>query len=620
MCAISGIASNSKYINRDECSRMLKNMSHRGPDHRGYWISKEKNVFLGHNRLSIIDLSKNANQPMYLDNQEIVIVFNGEIYNYLEIKEILIKKGYKFFSKSDTEVIISAYKEWGYDFVKKIDGQFAFSIYDNRKKIIFSVRDRAGEKPFFYKFDGTTFQFASELKGIFSEKFDSTKINIKALDSFLTFGYVPGDLCILEGVKKLPPASALIFDLNKNSLKVFEYWQLPISNNYGVKNINLDSLYEEFDVLFKDSVKKQLVSDVPIGVLLSGGIDSSIIAYYAANLSKNIKTFNVSFKKFGDFDESSHARLVSKFLGTDHMQIDIDEPSPDLMFKLSKQFDEPISDSSIIPTFLLSQEVKKYCTVALGGDGGDELFGGYKHYDRLLWLERYLSKLPNNIKKFISTNITEKLPIGFKGKNWLQSLNTDLSNNLPIIGKFFSQNDRNKLTNNLLNLNFSENFWNERLPKENNLLERATRMDFKNYLAEDILVKIDRASMLNSLELRAPFLDKKIIEFAFGKIHPKNKCSSSERKIFLKKFVYKIFPKSFDIKRKQGFSIPLKNWFKKGKWRDLLTDTLLDSESFFNKEIVENIIKQHDKGNNNSERLFCLLNFELWRKYYKLSI
>lgn len=453
---------------------------------------------------------------------------------------------------------------------------------------------------------------------MFEDEFNDTQIDKKALDCFLTFGYVPDKLCILKGFNKLPPASALIYDLNKHTLNVYNYWNLPNLNIKNKKKIGIDVLHEEFDFLMMRSVKKQLTADVPVGILLSGGIDSSLVTYYASKLSQKIKTFNVSFSSSSGFDESGHALFVSKILGTDHTQIDVEEPSPEIMFKLCKQFDEPIADSSMVPSFLLSEQVKKFCTVALGGDGGDELFAGYKHYDRMLWIDKHLSFIPKSLRLLVSRYLAYKMPMGFKGRNWLQSLDHDFTHDLPNIGKFYNKMERKQLTNNYLDINFSEHFWRERTPKDLDLLERATKMDFKNYLPEDILVKIDRVSMLNSLEIRAPFLDSSIIEFAFNKIHSNQKCDSNQRKIFLKKFINKIFPQSFNNQRKQGFSIPLKKWFRSGEWRNFLIDHLINKDSFFCSKSVEKIIKYHDKGCDNTERLFSLLIFELWRKHYKV--
>lgn len=617
MCAILGSISSSTINNYESFKLDLMRMSHRGPDYSSIWKSENNKVFLGHNRLSIIDLTSKAHQPMQDISNNLVIVFNGEIYNFLEIKNILVKKGHIFNSNSDTEVILNSYKEWGYSCLNKLNGAFAFSIFDKKKKIVFAARDRSGEKPFFYQIKNKTFKFSSELKGLFSQNFSSSKIDYLSLDSYLTFGFIPGQECILKGVKKLPPAHALIYNIDLNILKVWKYWELP--KYFEERNINEQDLNKEFNKLFKDAVQKQMISDVPIGILLSGGLDSSLITYFASKISKNIKTFNVSFDGHNNYNESKYARQISNYLKTDHIEINAAQASPEIMFKLAKQFDEPIADSSMVPTYLLSKEVKNYCSVAIGGDGSDELFGGYRHYNRMLWCEKYLSWIPKYIKKQISSNSSKFLPTGFKGVNWLQSLNTDLNDDLPIIGKFFDKSLRQKLIGYTLDIEDAESIWKSRIPQNKDLIDRMTIMDFNNYLAEDILVKVDRSSMLNSLEIRAPFLDYRIIEFAFSKIPNYLKCTTTQRKIFLKKFGSRLLPKNFDLNRKQGFSIPLNSWIKSGKWRDMVHDVLLDKNCVFNKKIVEKIISNQDHGNN-SERIFNLLIFEIWSKEYKITI
>ena len=621
MCAIIGYSTNRESKNySDWLVKGTELMSHRGPDDKGLWWSDNKCIGLGHRRLSVIDLSTHGKQPMQNSMKNQVIVFNGEIYNHKDLRGVLKKKGYHFNSLTDTEVILNAYLEWGTDCLTKFNGMFAFVIYDKIKKIFFCARDRAGEKPFFYSYINKNFFFSSELKVFLKSSLFSKKINHQSLECYLAFGYVPGELCIADDVKKLPPAHAMIYDTNKNTLKVWRYWELPkpqISKNF---KINVDDLIKEFEPLIESAVKNQMIADVPVGILLSGGIDSSLIATMASKSSSKIETFTVGFNEFKDYDESGQARMISNFLGTNHYELDAGDISPDIIKKLAYQFDEPIADSSMVPTYLVSSLVKRHCTVALGGDGGDELFGGYKHYDRLLWCNKYLKWLPKKFTKLIASTASEFLPIGFKGRNWLQSLNNDFRTELPLIAIFFDSQTRGDLIKDNSWLINAESIWKERVPKTTDFLDRMTRMDFENYMAEDILVKVDRASMLNSLEIRSPFLDKKIIEFAFSRVPSSLKTNTSERKIFLKKLTKKILPPEFNTQKKQGFSIPLDYWLKSGAWKVFFQDILFNEQCMFDKKIIKKLFQDQDKGFNNSERIFSLGLFELWRREYSMKL
>jgi asparagine synthase (glutamine-hydrolysing) len=553
-------------------------------------------------------------------SKNFIIVFNGEIYNYENLRNSLIKKGYHFNSFTDTEVILNAYQEWGTECLTRLIGMFAFTIYDKRKQIFFCARDRAGEKPFFYSLQEKNFFFASELKVFLKSPYFSNKINPLSMDCYLAYGYIPGDLCIADKFKKLPAAHALIFDIKKNSLNIWKYWELSKFQIIENTSFDKEDLLSQFQTILEEVVKKHMVADVPIGVLLSGGVDSSLIATIAAQNTNKLKTFTVGFSQFKEYDERKFARIVANFLGSDHVEIEAEDINWNIIKNLSYQFDEPIADSSMIPTFLISREVKKYCTVALGGDGGDELFGGYKHYDRLLWLNSYSKYLPKKLKKIIASAAKKYLPIGFKGRNWLQSLMTDFKTELPLIANFFDANTRSELVK-ILNLTTNaENIWKERVPNNLDFIQRLTRMDFENYLTDDILVKVDRSSMLNSLEIRSPFLDQRIVEFAFGKIPSYLKTTESQRKVFLKELAKKILPKELDLNRKQGFSIPLNKWLRSGPWRDFFKAVLSDKNCIFDQAITNKLFADQNKGHNNSERLFSLVLFELWRQEYSMNL
>jgi asparagine synthase (glutamine-hydrolysing) len=598
-------------------------MAHRGPDDAGGWWSEDGRVGFGHRRLAIIDLSTAGHQPMQDASGLLTIVFNGEIYNFRELQHELAVKGHTFRSHSDTEVILAAYHEWGAECLSHLNGMFAFALYDSMRKKLFLARDRAGEKPLFYSLENGELRFASELKGLMAEPAFARRVNSRALDIYLAMGYVPGDLCMLAGVSKLPPAHAMLYDLASGANRVWCYWKLPAPPSRASEDsMDEDGLLSELEALLEDSVRRQLVADVPVGVLLSGGVDSSIVTALAVRASSQVKTFTVGFPDFANYDETEHARLIARHFDTEHIELSADKIHPDLLSKLARQYDEPMVDSSMIPTYMLSRLVRQHCTVALGGDGGDELFGGYAHYNRLLWTQRKFGGIPLTLRKGIAKSAEAMLPLGFRGRNWLQSLSTDLDVGLPLIASFFDRTMRQRLMNGVdcswpL---YAEQFWESRVPEVDDLLQRVTRMEFQNYMAEDILVKVDRASMLNSLELRAPMLDYRVVEFAFGRVPSRLKATSKQRKILLKKLAAKLLPPAFDQTRKQGFSIPLAAWLKDGPWRKYFQEILLDGQCLFDKKSVMRLMRGQDHGRNNQERLFGLVIFELWRREYQVSI
>lgn len=619
MCGIIGLASCSSQKDRDWLITGRDTMTHRGPDDAGMWWSEDGRVGLGHRRLAIIDLSSAGHQPMQDAEGLLSIVFNGEIYNYLDLRRELIDKGHTFRSHSDTEVILAAYSEWGTDCLSRLNGMFAFAINDTMRQMLFLARDRAGEKPLFYAFADGALRFASELKGLLANSGSSRRIDPEALDIYLAMGYVSGDRCMISGVKKLPPAHAMLFDVTSGTTRIWRYWQLPEppstagQDEYGLLN--------ELEALLEDAVRRQLEADVPVGVLLSGGVDSSLITAMAVRASTQVKTFTVGFAGFGKYDETEHARLIARHFGTEHIELNAELVSPNVLQVLAHQYDEPMADSSMIPTYMVSRLVREHCTVALGGDGGDELFGGYAHYDRLLWTGEKFRWIPQLLRKAIASCAGALLPVGYKGRNWLQSLSCDLNCSLPLIASFFDSTMRHQLVGGgrawpLV----AEDFRQSRIPTVDDLLQRATRMEFENYMAEDILVKIDRASMLNSLELRAPMLDYRIIEFAFGRVPSYLKTTTSNRKIILKKMAAKLLPPEFDQQRKRGFSIPLADWLKSGPWRDYFHEILLDRQCLFDRRTVIGLIRGQDQGRYNQERLFGLMLFELWRREYKMSL
>jgi asparagine synthase (glutamine-hydrolysing) len=424
---------------------------------------------------------------------------------------------------------------------------------------------------------------------------------------------VPGDACILQSARKLPPAHALTFDLASEAIKIWRYWHLPQAP--AGDESDDEALVDELEALLADSVRRQLVADVPVGVLLSGGVDSSLVTAMAARVSSRVKTFTVGFDGYGNYDETGFARLVANHFGTEHVELQAGSTNPDILNLLARQYDEPLNDSSMIPTFLVSQLVRQHCTVALGGDGGDEMFGGYEQHRRLLWMKSRFEYLPLGLRKILARGGDIALPTGFRGRNWIQALGVDFATRLPSVAAHFSASERRALMGPDWKTTAGE-IHEMLVPLVPDLLQRVTRMDFANYLPEDILVKVDRASMLASLEMRAPFLDYRIAEFAFGRVPTRLKANLSERKILLKKLSKRILPPQFNSHRKQGFSVPLPTWLKAGPWRDFVSEVLLDPKCTFDRRAVGDLIDGHGKRRNNAERLFGLTVFELWRRDY----
>jgi asparagine synthase (glutamine-hydrolysing) len=622
MCGLVGITSSAPVASRTWLVAGRDAMTHRGPDDAGEWWSADGRVGLAHRRLSIVDLSPGGHQPMRDNARGLTIVFNGEIYNFRELRAELEQRGYVFHSQSDTEVLLAAYDVWGANCLARLNGMFAFALYDERQQTVFLARDRVGEKPLFYHLARGTLHFASELKALFADPCLPRRIDPESLDCYLAMGYVPGDRCILQGYNKLPPAHALIFDLKSGTAKVWRYWQVPdFTPVAAAGQVNELGLLDELEALLEDSVRKQLVADVPVGVLLSGGVDSSLITAMAVRASTKVKTFTIGFPGHGSLDETEHARLIARHFSTDHTELVAQPTTADLIPRLAWQFDEPMVDSSMIPTFLVSQLVRQHCTVALGGDGGDELFGGYGHHSRLLWMQKRLALAPFPLRAVVAAAAERMLPVGLKGRNWLQGLGVDLKCGLPLIANYFDASTRRQLMSHQDGWALAaEQIRRGRVPAHTDLLQRVTRMDFQDYLAEDILVKVDRASMMNSLEVRAPMLDYRLIEFAFAKVPSHLKATPQDKKILLKRLTSRVLPPEFDRQRKQGFSIPLADWLRAGPFRELFHQVLLDEQCSFDRDTVLGLLKGQDLGRSNGERLFALVLFELWRREYGIAI
>ena len=614
MCGLVGFASSENQVDEKWLLNASIELTHRGPDDFSHWIDERRQIGFSHRRLSILDISDKGKQPLFNNLKELVIVFNGEIYNYKELKSELKIAGYSFNSNCDTEVLLNSYHYWGFDVLKKIKGMFSFVIYDKRVDKIFAARDKCGQKPFYYTLSNNNLYFSSELKSLIINDYISNNIAINSLDYYLATGHSPQGKTMFESVLKLEPGSSFIYDLNNGNFKTWNYFRI---NNTFKKNYNyfeqdyLDILEDKLD----KSVASQLISDVPIGVCLSGGIDSSLITAFASKHISNLSTFTAIFPENKNFDEGKFARIVAKNFSTNHHEIPISYPSADILHEITKYFDEPLADSSSISTYLLCEAISRHCKVVLGGDGSDELFGGYSHHSKdKSFIERYL---PSIVKEKLYGNFLKYFPVGFKGRNLSFNLYCKAYGFIPSYPYLFDHISRQKLLSKKPNyepMKDDQFFTSFNLDSEYTLI--STINDFNNYLSEDILVKSDRASMANSLEIRAPFLDDDLIDFSLNNLPIKYKANKSNNKIILKKLSKKILPKELFLNRKQGFSVPLSDWLRAGSFRTLVYDVLLSNDCFFNKKFVRNILSNQDRGFSNSERIYALVMFELWRLRY----
>ncbi len=397
----------------------------------------------------------------------------------------------------------------------RLHGMFAFAVYDKRAATVFLARDRAGEKPLFYRHAGGELRFASELKALLADPELPRRVNRVALDCYLAAGYIFGEHCILEGMQKLPAAHALLFNAETGALRIWRYWNLP-DFDPGTPSQSEDDLVDRLESLLTESVRRQLIADVPVGLLLSGGVDSSLITALAVRAGHRPKTFTVGFGAFPQFDETRHAGLIADHFGTEHTVLEAGEVKPELLPKLARQYDEPMIDPSMIPTYLVSEQISQRCKVALGGDGGDELFGGYYAASRVAALQQKYSGIPS-IARGAAASLAVSWPVGSKGRDFLAQLGADPASDVPPFTPYFDKAGRNRLLPQHADWPLAaEEIRQARVPSTPDPVQRVTRFDFANYMVEDILVKVDRASMLNSLEVRSPFLDVSVIEFAFG--------------------------------------------------------------------------------------------------------
>jgi len=621
MCGITGIYNlDGKEIDSFLLRKMTDSLRHRGPDDEGLYI--DGNVGLGHRRLSVIDLSPAGRQPMESRDKNLCIVYNGEIYNFKKIRKELEKLGHRFNSKTDTEVILCSYQEWGVDCVKKLNGMFAFAILDKKNQQLFIARDRIGEKPLYYYFDNRKFVFASEIKAILEDGAIRREIDGQGFVNYFTFGHSIAPDTIYKGVKKLLPGHFLILK-NKN-IDIKEYWSLDVC--FQKQDKGAEFYKDKIREIFEGSVKERLISDVPLGVFLSGGIDSSsVVAMMAKNGVSPLKTFSVGFNINGnEFNELADAKIVADYFKTEHYEMMLEEKDlTDTLNKLVYHFDEPFGDAASFPVFLMSQFAKKYVTVVLTGEGGDEIFGGYRRYaveknrDKLLFLnlifennlfKNLINQLPQfrKIKKLVNSFIIEDDLLRYA--SWITFFSKNMKDNL--ISQNFLVNSEDPLK--MYRQYFSQ-------CKTENWIDKIMYLDQKILLPDGYLEKVDKASMAVGLETRAPILDYHLIELA-NSIPSKYKINGFNGKVIFKEAMKDVLPKQILRKKKHGFAVPTNTWFK-GKLKDYLFEVLFDKKTkargYFDYNYIEKLYKLYQTESQPLDSQFwLLLNFELWHRQY----
>jgi asparagine synthase (glutamine-hydrolysing) len=629
MCGIAGYL-NSQNNNSNIIEAMTQKLESRGPDDHGAWLSEDGNIVLGHRRLSILDLSAGGHQPMVSISGRYVIVFNGEIYNFAILRIELEKLGYKFRGHSDTEVMLGAIDEWGIiEAVKKFNGMFAFALWDKKSRLLHLVRDRIGIKPLYYGWCGKTFLFGSELKALKVHPEFNADISRQSLSLFLQYNYVPVPYSIYSGIYKLLPGTILTIDEKKGDFlpEPSPYWSAKDIVQQDRLKLSEQEAVDGLEGLLLDSVKLRMVADVPLGCFLSGGVDSSLVAALMQSQSnKPIKTFSIGF--FEDqYNEAQYAKKVAEHLNTDHTELYVSPGDAiEVIPKLPYLYDEPFADSSQIPTFLVSQLARQNVTVSLSGDGGDELFAGYNRYywGDNIW--RKIRLLPFGVRKSLAY-ILRKVPPGYWDKilfnkfhlagDKMHKLAGILTLKTPdsLYQRLISldQNSFDLVKNENLNNAAVDLYSKEGI--EGSFVERMMYWDMMHYLPDDILTKVDRASMGVSLEARVPLLDHRVVEYAWQLPLP-YKIHKDQSKWVLRQVLYKHVPSSLIDRPKMGFGVPIDSWLRsplKDWAENLLNEQRLEQEEFLNPKPIRQKWNEHLSGKRNwQHQLWAVLMFQSW--------
>ncbi len=625
MCGIAGILhSDDQPLDRMLLDRMNATLWHRGPDGDGFHV--EPGLGLAHCRLSIIDLS-GGGQPLSNETGEIWITFNGEIYNYQELRDLLMARGHRMATASDTEVIVHAYEEFGESCVAHLHGMFAFAIWDAPRKQLFVARDRVGIKPLYYSLDERQYLFASELKAIYANR-GTGALDPLALQDYFLYGYIPHTRTIFNGFHKLLPGHSMMVRRNsltgKLTATISQYWDLHFE---PAADVSEEDWLAEFRHVLSETVKLHLISDVPLGAFLSGGLDSSCVVAVMSRLNDvPVKTFSIGFQE-EDFSELIYARQMADRYHTEHHELIVRPDAIDLLPVLARQFDEPFGDSSAIPTLLVSKLARQHVTVSLSGDGGDELFGGYRRYADTLAVrerQRRLEFLPQGLRKALFGSLASALPDGTRGSGSLRRLgmspfetymNVAYWHAPSFVADLFDPDFAALIPNGQGDV--FQNYFASTAGHDE--LTRMQYLDTKTYLPEDILAKVDRTSMLQSLEARVPLLDHKLMEFV-ARIPARLKFRNGQGKYLFKRFLKDLLPPALLNRPKMGFGVPLVHWFKsdlEGYARDILFSKRSRERGYFNQAFVDRLLVEHSRGrSDHSQDIWRLLVFEHWCQSY----
>jgi asparagine synthase (glutamine-hydrolysing) len=618
MCGIAGMAQNHPdgSIDRAAIHRMCEAIVHRGPDDEGLFV--KAGIGLGMRRLSIIDI-EGGHQPVFNEDKSIGIVFNGEIYNFPELRSELLARGHHFSTHTDTEVIVHLYEEHGADCVQKLRGMFAFALYDERAGRLLLARDRLGIKPLHYALHNGTLLFASEMRAILAVRPDLAQVDQAALLLYMYFGYIPDPATAFQSIRKLPPGHLLEFE--KGQIRLRQYWDFP---QYGTfEPASEEELLEELEFRLAEAVRIRLIADVPLGAMLSGGTDSStIVALMARAMSQPVKTFSIGFRQ-ADFNEAPYARIVAKKFGTDHHELILDPNILETVEMLTRHMEEPFGDSSMLPTYFVSCLARKHVTVALSGDGGDEAFAGYERY-RIHLQDRSYKWIPQWAGPLYRDYVHPLIPYRMPGRNLAYSISLPWQQRYVEGVSFQSfQRELGILSNEFM---ASEGTplkgFEELLDKApaHDPLSRVLYLDSKTYLPGDILTKVDRMSMATSLEARVPMLDHVFLEWVTA-LKPQWKMGNGSQKFILKKLAVRLgVPDEVLNRPKQGFALPLGHWMR-NELKDLVQSTLRDAQTtnrgYFRASGVKRMLDEHFHGRrDHSARLWRLLMFELWHRNF----
>lgn len=621
MCGIVGfVNANSRQINREVLEKMNTCIIHRGPDEDGFFV--KENIALAMRRLSIIDL-KGGQQPIFSENRTKAIVFNGEIYNFQELKADLEKSGHKFYTNSDTEVIVHLYDEHGADCVQYLRGMFAFAIWDEADESLFIARDRVGKKPLLYSHQSNgDLIFGSEFRALLAHPDISREIDFEAIDHYLSYLCVPAPLTVYKQIRKLEPAHWLLW--KNGQIKINRYWTPNFHDKIKITEAEAE---EETLRILREATKMRMISEVPLGAFLSGGVDSStVVALMAEASEKPVKTFSIGFEE-EDFSELKYAKKVADHIGAEHHEFIVKPNAVEILPTLVEHYGEPYADSSAIPTYYVSRETRKHVTVALNGDGGDESFAGYERYLAMRLSEKY-HQIPGFVRKRFIETAVNLIPTSELKRSRMRDLKRFLkAASLPKVERYFRwvgaidrQSKENLYTEDFKNAvrdSDSSKIIRQWLDKSNGngIVDAAMFTDQMTYLPNDLLVKVDIASMAHSLEARSPLLDHKVIEFAASL--PENiKLKGNENKSLLKKVSSRLVPKEVLYRRKMGFGVPITHWFR-GQMKDYLQSNLLSDKfakrGIVKKEVVSKLVSEHVNAEKDHVwQLWTLLMLELW--------